>query len=472
MPSAYGADAQERRFKKGKEDYRGAFGRDRDRILYSSGFRRLAGKTQVLPAGELGGFHNRMTHSLKVAQIGRRLAERIKKRARGSGAPDPELVEAACLAHDLGHPPFGHAGEEALNKTVDDLVYLRTFAEARKKGVTDSKARTAARDEVLRFGGFEGNAQTFRCLVWLSARQPAVSRGLDLTRATLDATIKYPWLRGSVGRAKRKWNFYPDDLEYGEWVRHGAAIGPDAPKSFEALLMDWSDDVSYACHDVEDFFRAGLIPLHELFAYPAQHPSAAVALHDYEPEAATEFFDWIESDHWNESVPWDRDLAKRLWNDAAQTIWIEGPFRNDRLSKAAVHRTSSALITYFVDAVKWTRSGPPCLHNAAVVIEPEARFLNLLLQKLNWYYVINRPALASIQIGQQRIVRELLEIYATCGDERLLPEDRREEANESGDALRACVDHIASLTEDGAIALHHRLTGIRPGLHTDSMWRS
>jgi dGTPase len=115
------------------EDYRDAFARDRDRILYSSAFRRLAGKTQVVAAGEAGLYHNRLTHSLKVAQIGRRLAERIRDEwAEGRGAPsvagpfDPsvppnaDLVEAACLAHDIGHPPFGHVGEQALSVVVDE----------------------------------------------------------------------------------------------------------------------------------------------------------------------------------------------------------------------------------------------------------------------------------------------------------------------------------------------------------------
>ena len=121
--SVYTKSDEERKISSAGDDFRGPFGRDRDRILYSSAFRRLAGKTQVLAASELGDYHNRMTHSLKVAQLGRRLAEYLRfQSGPGSEAPNPEIVEAACLAHDLGHPPFGHAGEEALRDVADELI--------------------------------------------------------------------------------------------------------------------------------------------------------------------------------------------------------------------------------------------------------------------------------------------------------------------------------------------------------------
>lgn len=470
MAGGYTAADRARRWKT-ERDYRGEFGRDRDRILYSSGFRRLGGKTQVVPAGEFGGFHNRMTHSLKVAQVGQRMAQHLSKRNKRRDVPAAELVEAACLAHDLGHPPFGHAGEEALNETVNALVYLREYGLQRKAGTSDPDAHAAAHAAQQAFGGFEGNAQTFRVLVWLSARHPLGTRGLNLTRGTLDATIKYPWLRGESGKAARKWNVYPDDLEYAEWVRDDQGLGESARQSFEAQLMDWADDVSYACHDVEDFFRAGLIPLDELFQYPAVRPGRS--LKAYESERTAEFFDWLEDGNWYSTPSWDRDLARSVWNDAGQTLYIDSAFQNIRADKAAVHRASSLLITHFQESVSW-EGDAPCRHHGDLMVEPRARFLNLLLQKLNWYFVINRPALASVQIGQQRIVRELLEIYSTCGDSRLLPEDRREEAEERGDTdgLRACIDHVASLTEAGAIALYHRLTGVRVGFHTDAVWRS
>ena len=167
-----------RRHKKGTEDQRGHFQRDRDRILYSSAFRRLAGVTQIVRTGESDVFHTRLTHSIKVAQVGRRLSERLL-----NDQPDeckvfrvePEVVEAACLAHDLGHPPFGHIGESQLDKLLEEQE---------------------DRD------GFEGNAQSFRVLTKLAVRFEDVD-GLNLTRATLAATLKYPWLRNKEDAKKK-----------------------------------------------------------------------------------------------------------------------------------------------------------------------------------------------------------------------------------------------------------------------------
>src|ERR1700677_338994 len=262
MPT-YGKSDKARRSGNTDTDYRGAFGRDRDRILYSSAFRRLAGKTQVVAASELGDYHNRMTHSLKVSQLGRRLAEFLTKKHPSAEAPHPELLEAACLAHDLGHP-FGHAREQALQSAVDVLILERE-----RVGKPDEK-----RDEEIKrkFGGFEGNAQTLRILIRLAARHPGASQGLDLTRAVLDATIKYPWLRDDGEDDPKKWNVYPDDLEYAKWIRSRNGLGREKAQSVEAKLMDWCDDVAYACHDLQDFYRAGIVPMDRIFVFDPKKP--------------------------------------------------------------------------------------------------------------------------------------------------------------------------------------------------------
>jgi len=453
------------------DDYRGPFGRDRDRILYSSAFRRLAGKTQVVAVGELGDFHTRMTHTLKVAQLGRRISQRLQQMAadqeigRGSEfpAPDPELVEAACLAHDLGHPPFGHAGESALTEAVTEMYLQQRCADPDDP---TEQERLAAHD----FGGFEGNAQTFRLLTRLSARQPRHTQGLDLTRATLDATVKYPWVRGKQGKPARKWNAYPDDLPMLEWVREGGpSVAEGSPISLEAQIMDWCDDVTYACHDVEDFYRAGLIPLEQILAFLPRRPTNNVR---EEPPEAAGFLDFVERKWTGDGRAFDRDAALDALRAISHRVFLDSPYRGDRESKVAIHRATSALITFFVDSTSWTPPEvEPTEYQARLQIAPDARFQCDLLQELNWYYVIMRPALASQQYGQQTVVRELLSIYCENTDLRLWPDDRKEEL-EGTDQVRVATDHVASLTEPSALALYHRLTGVRIGSHAERVWRA
>ena len=220
-------------------DQRKSFQIDRDRILYSSAFRRLAQVTQVVTAQEGHVFHNRLTHSLKVAQVARRLAERLIEEqtniAGKIGGIDPDVVEAAALAHDLGHPPFGHTAEEELDEC------------ATSHGLID---------------GFEGNAQSFRILTRLAIHRVDYF-GLNLTRATLNAVLKYPWLRDSDRQSKkwRKYSVYQLDKEAFKFVRPEFSTR----QTIEASIMDFADDITYSVHDLEDFYLAGLIPL-ELLA--------------------------------------------------------------------------------------------------------------------------------------------------------------------------------------------------------------
>ncbi|MBI3401543.1 MAG: dNTP triphosphohydrolase [Acidobacteria bacterium] len=184
-----------------KKDERPLGRRDRDRLLYSSAFRRLAGVTQVVGPFEGHIFHNRLTHTIEVAQIARSLAENLVRRQRrlahDLGGIDPDVVEAAALAHDLGHPPFGHVAETQLDALV------------KHAGDPD---------------GFEGNAQSFRIVVWLAAHRSRY-RGLNLCRATLNAILKYPYFRARSKKSKRykKFGVYRTERSAFQFARAGFA---------------------------------------------------------------------------------------------------------------------------------------------------------------------------------------------------------------------------------------------------------
>lgn len=409
------------------------FEHDVDRILYSTQWRALAGKSQVVASGELGIYHTRLTHSMKVAQLGRRIAERMRRRY---GGPDPALVEAACMAHDIGHPPFGHAGENAMRITMDRL--------RRSDGIPDS---------------FEGNAQTLRVLTHLAAHKYPGHRGLHLTRACLDASMKYPWERAAPEDPvrHRKWGVYAVDRDAFDWVRLGR---DDDAVPVEEQIMDWADDVTYVCHDVEDFYRTGLIPL------PALFPSEGRAGADSERETAV-FLDYVRRKWAAAGRPFDRDAAHARLRELGRTLVVDEPYRGRHDDAVAVNSWTADLISFLIGDLRLEVGDAPIRHGARLVIPPERREACDLLKELLWCYVVDRPSMRTLRHGKQRIVSELL--CWTHEAPELLPVERAEELACHGDALRAAADHVASLTEGQAIALHRRLSGVALGSVSDNM---
>jgi len=418
-------------------DRRKSFQIDRDRILYSSAFRRLAQVTQVVTAQEGHVFHNRLTHSLKVAQVARRLAEKLLSEqpdiAEKIGGVDPDVVEAAALAHDLGHPPFGHTAEEELDEC------------ATNHGLRD---------------GFEGNAQSFRILTRLAIHRVEYY-GLNLTRATLNAVLKYPWLRGArEQKSLKKWRKYSVyDLDKDAF--YFARSEGNEYQTAEASIMDFADDITYSVHDLEDFYLAGLIPL-ELLATDRDE------------------FDRFSSE-WLRERPEDSTAQivqaerHRFQNFLDATYNLRGQYRPGSFEqKAQIKRISSQLIQTYLHSIALSEEYGKrgfLQHNRAR--EEELKFL----QRIVWSYVISNPRLATQRYGQKKIIRTLFEIYLEAierADLSFIPARfvkeyqellEREAKGEDvrPEKTRMAVDIIAGLSEAEAVLKYRRLTGISQG---------
>jgi dGTPase len=217
------------------DEYRTAFQTDRDRIIYSSAFRRLQAKTQVFLSGEFDFYRTRLTHSLEVAQIGRSISSFLKQISPALDEDffiDPDLVEAVCLTHDLGHSPFGHAGERTLHQLMKQ------------------------------FGGFEGNAQSLRIITETIYAGLDARRGMNPTRAFIDGILKYKRLFREEPEAPNQ--FIYDEQEY---LRSFVLRDVDASeigdlnhfRSLECEIMDWADDTAYCLNDLVDSMNAGFL---------------------------------------------------------------------------------------------------------------------------------------------------------------------------------------------------------------------
>lgn len=443
-----------------KRDQRNAFQRDRDRILYTHAFRRLSGVTQVARVGESYTFHDRLSHSLKVAQIGRRITEYFLNETEGPDVPSgleihPDVVETSALGHDLGHPPFGHAAEKTLNKVITEDF-----------GVHD---------------GFEGNAQSFRTVARLSAHDE-VEEGLNLTMASLNALIKYPWERGDDQSEKNEWGVN----EYDKWGHYSTETdvfekartlsSQEKRPCPEACIMDWADDLAYAVHDMEDFYRAGIIPLEQLLERSVERD---------------EFLEYIEN---HSDITWGRGREILDWLRKTGGETLLTPYRGTRKERKQLDYFSSTLINRYVGREK----GGVELQNTA----DDAPYLDIdenmkqeveLLKKMTYYYVISNPSLSSQQRGEKKIVEKLFNILYGCTlpddsealdkvEQDLMPEDvgmvpyrfkqevrHQKEEGTKQTRVRTAADIICSMTEQQTILMYERLTGSAPGSIRDQI---
>jgi dGTPase len=383
---------------------RSEFVRDRARVLHSYAFRRLADKTQVVVPGEDDFPRTRLTHSLEVAQIGREIAAAL--------GCDPDVVETAGLAHDIGHPPFGHNGEQALDAVA------------------------------VACGGFEGNAQTLRVLTRLEAKvldADGAVAGLNLTRAVLDASCKYPWLRRE---SEPKFGVYAEDLAAFDWLRDGA---PGERRCLEAQVMDWADDVAYSVHDVEDGVHGGLIRL--------------ASVDDASRQALCE----IASEHYSPLTP--AQLAPVLDELLdLPTLRDLGDYDGTYRAQAAAKRATSELVGRLSGAaVAATRAAhgadPLCRYDASLVVPAAISAECALLKAIAMHYVMRRPGAAARQAEQRQLLIELVDLVLRAApgtlDRSLVPAWHAAESE--GERLRVVIDQVATLTDTSAVARHARL---------------
>jgi dGTPase len=390
-----------------KRSDRRDFARDRARVVHSAALRRLAATTQVVRPDSDDFVRNRLTHSLEVAQIGREFGAAL--------GCDADVVDTACLAHDIGHPPFGHNGEAVLDEVAAGI------------------------------GGFEGNAQTLRVLTRLEAKRTHAdgrSAGLNLTRASLDAATKYPWSRGGGSDpAGRKFGAYADDLPVFTWLRRGVPDGQPGRRCLEAQVMDWSDDVAYCVHDVEDAIASRRFDPAALRSTTTQSEVARLAHEWYAPNL-------------------DVEALRTALQQVLDSGWVPQRHAGTRSDLAALKDMTSRLVGHFVHTVELAtreRYGQGVLSRyAADLVVPDAvRAQAAVLKAVAAHFVMLSEERRQVMSTEREVLESLVERYRD--DPSLLDPVHREVYDAAPDdaaALRAVIDQVASLSDARALAVH------------------
>ncbi len=389
-------------------DYRTAFEQDRDRIIHTASFRRLQAKTQVFLSGEYDFYRTRLTHSLEVAQIGRAICTYLLRKSpffSDTFFIDSNLVEAICLSHDLGHPPFGHAGERTLHAVMKP------------------------------FGGFEGNAQTLRLLTETVYSDKVSRKGMNPTRAFLDGVLKYKTLFSELENPKNHF-IYNEQKQYLDFVFDGidltqqieAGKTRDYFRSIECQIMDWSDDVAYSLNDVADGIHSGFITQHKV-------------------------------ERWAESQNLDDDQKKSLQDlfAAMKDGNVERAFSTkigSYIESCSVAETTN-IMTAFTNRYKFD-----------LVIDEKARKESKMFKKLSLDLVFLSPQLHQLEKKGDYLLKRIFDTFAEnyIGKERfelnLLPkyvELNIAQANNDQHRARLLCDYIAGMTDGFAIRTYKRL---------------
>ncbi len=411
-PTGYDDHDAERFLAETHRSQRDSFARDRARVLHSAALRRLASKTQVLsPASPADFARNRLTHSLEVAQVGRELAVALEL--------SPDVVDTACLSHDIGHPPFGHNGERALNEWAADI------------------------------GGFEGNAQTLRIL---SRLEPKVldaagrSIGLNLTRASLDATCKYPWTAEHAvpdPGGRDKFGVYPEDEDVFRWMRDGA---PGRLRCIEAEVMDLSDDIAYSVHDFEDAVLNGYLDPARL-SDPREREALLTAIQT-----------WV-------GYGFARDeLEDALYRLTRLPEWLT-KFSGDRAGVARLKNLTSDLIGRFAraatTATRENYTAPSLTRYRGRVVVPRVVEAEMaVLKGIIGAFVVSIDGRKGLYKEQRRVLKRLATALWERPEhlDRLHAEDFQTAITDAA-RRRVVVDQVASLTDRFAIEWHARLIG-------------
>lgn len=415
-PIGYGLVDEERMLTESRSgtQRRNEFSRDRARVLHSSALRRLGAKTQVLSPASGDFARTRLTHSLEVAQIGREMALTL--------GIDPDLVDMACLAHDLGHPPFGHNGEKALN------------------------------DWSVDFGGFEGNAQTLRLLTRIEPKVFAVDGtplGLNLTRAALDAACKYPWSRehgvfdDGGGARSSKFGVYDDDLEVFNWLRIGA---PERQKSMEAQIMDFADDVAYSVHDYEDAIVESFIKLGE------------ISRPEYRKQLIEDMLVWAGSSQTADELG---SALSRLQELDEWLLVFDGTDRAHGDLKNLTSALIGSFVSRTVDATCEEYSGLLTRYRANLIVPADVRSEIAVLKGLVSSFLMSHESRRPYYERQRELLNELADALLAANGSELDSYCTLAWSNAKNEAAkyRVIVDQVACLTDQGALNLHAKLVG-------------
>lgn len=444
-----------------KHDYRNEFDHDESRLIHSAAFRRLQSKTQILGLGESDFYRTRLTHSMEVAQIGRGIVQFLKESCKDDDfkafLPDVALISSICLAHDIGHPPFGHAGEVALNYCMNN------------------------------YGGFEGNAQTLRILGKLE--KYTEKNGLNPTKRMLLGVLKYPapysvlvnenyyksnesdnlkldvkfpyWFFNSSKQKPPKC-YYDDDKDIIDFIMKDISEkevkkfivyenieekhGKTKFKSLDCSIMDLADNISFTLHDLEDALSLGMI------------------IKD----------DWTEhfkgKEHIFDEIAKKHDIGEYEFEHVTKTLFDDAHFRKE---------TIGALVNLMITNSKIVDNGSGCnckLFNLKVELDENIEKLRIEIFELVKCKMIENKNVQQLEFKGQKLIIDLFFVFSS-EPERFLPKqilDKWSAINADSDEnkkkkqMRIICDFISGMTDDYATKMHDKLFSPRKGSIFDS----